>query len=218
MPEGTEGDDSTESTTETLAKKVEEFASRVEESEKRAEEAEQRVKEADEAREAAETSARELEAKLSADGMTLEKGGLPEAVQKRIRDAEERAEVAERKATEERAERLDGEWIAKISSLDKLTGDPAQLGPALRRFAEVDADAVNELQKVLTGANEALSQVALFAEVGHMVEVTGTAEQKLDALAKVHAQKENVTYEQAYAAVVKTDAGKALYEQYREEM
>lgn len=216
---GTEpsGDQIDDVTVEELTAKMEEFASRVEAAEKRATEAETAREEALKKATEAEEESRQVKAKAEAEGFTLEKGTISESVAKRIAEAERRATEAEQRATVEKAARLDAEWIAKARSLDKLPIEPETFGPALRKMAEHDEETVNEIERVLKGANEQASQIAMFAEVGAAIDVVGDAGKRLEAMAKRLAEKDSITFEQAYTKVLETDTGKRLYQEERSE-
>lgn len=98
---------------------------------------------------------------------------LPEPIRKALEDAEARAaEAIEKAAAADAAlativaERETAEWITKAREFDNLAADPVVLGPILRKFATVDAEAVDTLVDVLKSANAQAESAGIFAEIG----------------------------------------------------
>jgi hypothetical protein len=142
------------------------------------------------------------------------------------------AESIEKKAPEEFIE-YDGEKINKsdvpapiLKALEQANADKADTALTKRAEAELPNFSVEVAKSLLTAVSkmddmEILMEALKAADVtlGQKMEEFGksdvngdfdSAEAKLEALAKAHASDKKVSYAKAYAAVIKTDDGKAL--------
>lgn len=135
---------------------------------------------------------------------------VPEAVRKMIeeRDAATAAALAKAAATEdelrkERAARADEEAIAKAAAWTSLTLDAAEVGPMLRRVAEIDASLAKSVETVLDAANAQAESAGIFAEIGKAGRPEGgDAYAALSALAKSAVDAgASPTFEQAFVKV-----------------
>lgn len=130
-----------------------------------------------------------------------------EAMEKAVADAKAQAEEAQAELRKERAERADAEAIAKArDSYANLGLDPEQVGPALRRLADADADLAKSVEDVLTAANAKVESADIFSEIGKSARPAGTAYEKAEAMAKAAvADGKSATFEQALSDVFTAD-------------
>lgn len=110
----------------------------------------------------------------------------------------------------------------KRDAVAKAAGWPAlgkadEVGQMLYEVAKVAPATAGKLEEKLAAWAAQIAKSALFAENGKAAGEGDTAEDKLNGVAKAHAEKHNLTYAQAYTAVLKTPEGAALYKQMREE-
>lgn len=132
---------------------------------------------------------------------------VPESVRKMIEeqknaaaDALAKAAAVEAELRVERTARADELAIAKAAGWTALTLDPAVVGPALRKAAEVDAELASALEQILDAANAQSESAGLFAEIGKAGRPdTGDAYEALSALAKAAVDSGDApTFEQAF--------------------
>lgn len=119
-------------------------------------------------RQAAEDSAAE-DAHKADDGDDFEKAlsSMPAGVQAIIRKQAKDAEADREAFQKERAQRLDGEAIAKSRDTYKSLGiNHDEVAPALRRVAEQDADLAKAVETALSAADGQLAEAGLFKEMG----------------------------------------------------
>lgn len=137
-----------------------------------------------------------------------------EAMQKAVDEAKAQADAAEAELRKERGERADAEAVVKArESYGSLGLDPEQVGPALRRLADHDADLAKSVEDVLTAANAKVESADIFSEIGKSARPAGTAYEKAEAMAKAAvADGKSATFEQALSDVFTSDAD--LYMSY----
>jgi predicted nucleic acid-binding Zn-ribbon protein len=130
-----------------------------------------------------------------------------ESLQKAAADAKAQAEAVEAELRKERAERADAEAIVKARSAYANLGlDPEQVGPALRRLADADADLAKSVEDVLAAANAKVESADIFSEIGKSARPAGTAYEKAEAMAKAAvADGKSATFEQALSDVFTSD-------------
>lgn len=145
----------------------------------------------------------------------------PEAVRKMFEDMQKAADEAVAKAAaaeetlaKERAERADEAAIAKAREQYANLGlDAEQVGPAMRRLAEFDADLAKSVEDALVAANAKSESADLFAEIGKSQSTTGSAYEQADVLAKAAvADGRADTFAQALTDVFASQPD--LYNQY----
>lgn len=146
---------------------------------------------------------------------------LPEAVQKmlnereeRIAKAEARLEAAERVAKAERDARLDGEFVAKAAAWEGLSVKAEDFGPKLRELSEKAPDLAAEVERILTGASEAVKAAGTLEEKGKSGDAPAGPMDRLEALAKSIAKAKNVSEAVAFDEAMQTDEGRKLYNEY----
>lgn len=156
-------------------------------------------------------------AKLEADQAALQKR-LDESEAARVKaekdasdkNAELTAQLAKIAATESR-----NECIRKAVALSSL-GSADDLGGMLFEIQKgVTPEVFVKVEALLKSANEQLRVNKLFVSIGADAAGGATPEDKLNAMAKAHAEKHNLPFAKAYAAVIETPDGKALYTAYR---
>lgn len=145
----------------------------------------------------------------------------PEAVRKMFEDMQKAADEAVAKAAaaeetlaKERAERADEAAIAKAREQYANLGlNAEQVGPAMRRLAEFDADLAKSVEDALVAANAKSESADLFAEIGKSQSTTGSAYEQADVLAKAAvADGRADTFAQALTDVFASQPD--LYNQY----
>jgi hypothetical protein len=132
---------------------------------------------------------------IEIEGEQINKADIPAPILKRLEEAEiEKAENAIQKRCKE--------------TLPNISEDHARvLLKAHDDLAEEEAKKFAEFMQALDNLfDEMTEEVGKSAAQGDMEDPN----EKLNALAKAHQEEHNTTFAQAYAAVVKTDAGKAL--------
>lgn len=146
-----------------------------------------------------------------------------DAVAKERDDLRGRVEKAEEKLEEERALRLDREFIAKAEKEFSHVAPADELGPVLKEIASaIPEESYEVLTKALAAAEERIEKGGLFAEYGR----AGTPEEsKGDAWSQIEKEADSLvekdaemTQAQAITAVLATDRGKELYAQYQREV
>jgi hypothetical protein len=163
----------------------------------------------------------ELEAALAAQVASVEEvaavdadeellKSVPEAFRKMLEDqkaviteALAKAASTEDELRKERAARADEAAIAKAASWSSLSIDANEVGPALRRLADTDADLAKSIESVLDGANAQAESASIFAEIGKSGRPdTGDAYESLASLAKSAVDAGiSPTFEQAFVKV-----------------
>lgn len=134
---------------------------------------------------------------------------VPESVRKMISDERAAAAAAISKAAtfegellKERSIRADEAAIAKAATWQSLALDANEVGPALRKLADVDADLAKAIETVLEAANAQAESAGIFAEIGKAGRPEGSdAYESLASLAKSAAETNGTTFEAAFVAV-----------------
>lgn len=142
---------------------------------------------------------------------------LPAPVRQMIskaREAEVSARVELRKEVEARKDR---EFVAKASAWGNLSIDPSEIGPALRKMAEFDANLADNVIGALASANAQAEAANIFAELGTPARPdSGDAYGRMTKMAKAAVDAgEYKTIEQAISGLVQTNPD--LYTAYRQE-
>lgn len=137
-----------------------------------------------------------------------------EAMEKQAQEAVAKAEAAEEALLKERGERADAEAVAKARETYGALGlDAEQVGPALRRLAEVDEALAKSVESTLLAANAKVESADIFSEIGSTPVQTGSAFHKAESMAKAAvADGTAATFEQALSDVFMSDP--ALYTEY----
>ena len=135
---------------------------------------------------------------------------VPEAVRKMLDDHKAAAVEALAKAAgiedelrKERAVRADEIAIAKAAGWTSLSLDANEVGPALRRLADVDGELAKSIETVLDAANAQAESAGIFAEIGKAGRPDGgDAYEALSSLAKAAVDGgSSDTFEQAFVKV-----------------
>lgn len=87
-------------------------------------------------------------------------------IAKRLEDAEVAKAAAEAALEAEVEKRECGEWVEKARPLEALLGDPAGMGPVLRKLHRADPDAYGLLSAAFDAALARVDLAKLFAESG----------------------------------------------------
>lgn len=131
------------------------------------------------------------------------------AIEKRIEEAEKRAQQAEERVAKLELERRTAEHVRKAAALAHLPIKPEEFGIVLRKVHDGEALTEaerQELDRVLTAANETARASALFAEIGSGASAEGSATAKAEARADALRKAEpKLTREQALAKVYRED-------------
>lgn len=108
-------------------------------------------------------------------------------------------------------------FVAKAEELTDLGVEAEKLGPVLKELSEKAPEAFEKLTPILEGANKTIKSSA-FKEFGTSTHGGGTAWAKIEKSAEELASKDNkITKEQAMSKVLKTEEGKKLMQEYRDE-
>lgn len=142
---------------------------------------------------------------------------LPEPVREMLEKAQGEATIAREELRKEREERRNEEYVAKAAGWSHLTVDPKEIGPALARLSDIDANLSQQVEKALTAANAQAESASIFDEIGRASRPDdNSAYAKVETLAKAAvASGEFNTLEQAIAGVVVKNPD--LYAAYRAE-
>lgn len=142
---------------------------------------------------------------------------VPEPVREMLEKAESEANAAREELRKERDAQRDREFVAKAAGWNHLSVDANEVGPALRRLADIDVDLFSAISKALEGANAQAESAAIFDEIGRGGRPeSGDAYSKVYALAKAaHDAGDFATIEQAISSMVITHPD--LYAAYRAE-
>jgi hypothetical protein len=152
---------------------------------------------------------------------------LPEPVRAAFEQMQKDAEAALAKARDteealvkEREQRADAEMVDVVKAWEHLTLDPAEVGPALRKVRDIDADLYEAIAKALTGANAQNESAEIMKQVGSgngvlTLSTGGDAATEIDAVAKSIAKDEGISYAAAVAKAAK--ANPDLYSRYQTE-
>ena len=164
---------------------------------------------------------------------------VDEVVRKQVVDLQKQVETAEaaRKAAEatatDLAKKLDGqaaaiakmqterrntEFVAKARTIPAF-GKAEEFGPILAKIeGALTAEEYGKVETRFKAINDQLGASELLREIGGGGgDEPASATAKLDALAKVHQKEKGVTYEAAYAVVIKSAEGSALFRQATKE-
>ena len=184
--------------------------------------AEERIAELEEATEevAEETEAPAEEAPVEEEDVMK---SLPEPVQKAFETLRKQAEDAQAKADEattvlqkEREAHADAEAIEKARGWSHLSLDAQEVGPALRRLAQIDESLAKSVTEVLESVNAQAESADIFAEIGRTTGISGNAFSQLESMAKSAVSEGKAsTVEQALADLAVAEP--SLYAQYLNE-
>jgi hypothetical protein len=148
---------------------------------------------------------------------------LPEPVQKAFESLRKQAEEAQAKADEattvlhkEREAHADAEAIEKARGWSHLSLDAQEVGPALRRLAQIDETLAKSVTEVLESVNAQAESADIFAEIGRTTGTSGNAFSQLESMAKSAVSEGKAsTVEQALADLAVAEP--SLYSQYLNE-
>jgi hypothetical protein len=134
---------------------------------------------------------------------------VPESVRKMLDDQRAAASEAIAKAAtfeaelrKERETRADEIAVSKVAGWTSLTLNADEVGPALRKLADTDADLAKAIETVLEAVNAQAESAGIFAEIGKAGRPEGSdAYEALSSLAKSAAEANGTTFEAAFVAV-----------------
>lgn len=150
------------------------------------------------------------------DEAAMEKAA-PEPVRAMLKKARDEAEAARTELRKEVQARRDREYIAKAADWTALSVDADEIGPVLRKMADLDADLTKTIMTALASANAQAEAANIFAELGtaHRPD-SGDAYSRMTKMAKAAVEAgEHKTIEQAISALVVSNPD--LYDAYRQE-
>lgn len=144
---------------------------------------------------------------------------VPESVRKAIavsqREAAEAKEIAKR-LEDQRAE---AEFSAVIKTLSHVPEVNDDFAPTLRKIAASNPEEYAALAKVLTASEAMLKNSELFTEAGSgLGAVPGSAQEKLEGIAKSLEESDKLTPAAALAKAAQTPEGRKLYIEYRRDL
>ena len=142
---------------------------------------------------------------------------LPQPVREMLQKAQNEAQFVREELRKERESRRDEEFVQKAAVWSSLTLDAKDLGPALRRLTDIDANLAEQVEKALSAANAQAESASIFEEIGRGSRPDdGSAFAKVEAMAKsAVGNGEFATKEQAIASIVTQNPD--LYAKYRAE-
>ena len=142
---------------------------------------------------------------------------LPQPVLEMLQKARNEAQFVREELRKERETRRDEEFVQKAAGWSSLTLDAKDLGPALRRLTDIDANLAEQVEKALSAANAQAESASIFDEIGRGSRPDdGSAFAKVEAMAKSAVSNgEFSTKEQAIASIVTQNPD--LYAKYRAE-
>ena len=142
---------------------------------------------------------------------------LPDAVRQMLNKARDEAKSVREELRKEVDARNDREYVAKAASWGNLSINPSDVGPALRKMAEYDADLASSVMSALGSANAQAEAANIFAELGTTARPdSGDAYGRMTKMAKAAvANGDHATVEQAISALVISNP--EMYEAYRQE-
>jgi len=142
---------------------------------------------------------------------------LPQPVRDMLAKAADEANYAKEELRKEREARRDEEFVQKAAGWSHLTVDAKDLGPALRRLTDIDANLASQVEKALSAANAQSESAAIFDEIGRGSRPDdGSAYAKVESMAKAAVNNGDFkTMEQAVASIVTQNPD--LYAAYRAE-
>jgi len=142
---------------------------------------------------------------------------LPQPVREMLEKAANEATYAKEELRKEREARRDEEFVQKAAAWQHLTVDAKDLGPALRRLTDIDANLASQVEKALSAANAQSESAAIFDEIGRGSRPDdGSAYAKVESMAKAAVNNGDFkTMEQAVASIVTKNPD--LYAAYRAE-
>jgi len=142
---------------------------------------------------------------------------LPQPVREMLQKAQNEAQFVREELRKERESRRDEEFVQKAAGWSSLTLDAKDLGPALRRLTDIDANLAEQVEKALSAANAQAESASIFEEIGRGSRPDdGSAYAKVEAMAKSAVSNgEFATKEQAMASIVTKNPD--LYAAYRAE-
>ena len=142
---------------------------------------------------------------------------MPEAVREMLNKARDEASSAREELRKEVDARNDREYVAKAAAWGNLSINPSDVGPALRKMAEYDADLASSVISALGSANAQAEAANIFAELGTTARPdSGDAYGRMTKMAKAAvANGDHATVEHAISALVISNP--EMYEAYRQE-
>lgn len=142
---------------------------------------------------------------------------LPQPVREMLEKAANEANYAKEELRKEREARRDEEFVQKAAAWQHLTVDAKDLGPALRRLTDIDANLASQVEKALSAANAQSESASIFDEIGRGSRPDdGSAYAKVESMAKAAVNSGDFkTMEQAVASIVTKNPD--LYAAYRAE-
>lgn len=142
---------------------------------------------------------------------------MPDAVRQMLNKARDEAKSVREELRKEVDARNDREYVAKAASWGNLSINPSDVGPALRKMAEYDADLASSVMSALGSANAQAEAANIFAELGTTARPdSGDAYGRMTKMAKAAvANGDHATVEQAISALVISNP--EMYEAYRQE-
>ena len=140
---------------------------------------------------------------------------VPEAVREMLNKAKADADMAREELRKERDARRDAEFVQKArETWSSLSVEAEEIGKAMRRLTDVDADLASLIEKALNSANAQAESANIFREIGTAGRTdTAGAYGKVQSLAKsLVAEGKAATVEQAVADLISDDP--SLYHDY----
>lgn len=129
-----------------------------------------------------------------------------------IKEKLDRLDILEEKVTKSEEVAADTEYIAKARAYDGV-GDPDEIGPALRRLAEVSPEDAATFEKAFAAAAEQVATGDLYQELGHEIHKSTDVDEQIQAIAKSY-QEKNPELEDSEARSMAWENNPELYEEH----
>lgn len=151
------------------------------------------------------------------DPITKALADLPPEAAKFFKAQAEQLAQAQQALEGERIAKANSVWIQKARSLDGIIDSPEDFGAALREIAESNPALAEKLDATLQAASARVNKAALFSEYGHTATRTGSAQDRVQTIAKgLVASEPGLSL--VDAEVRAWEQNPDLYEEHRSEM
>ena len=127
----------------------------------------------------------------------------------------ERLDTLEEKVTKAEEDKADTEYIAKARAFDGA-GDPEDIGPALRRLADVSPEDAELFEKAFAAMSEQAVTGTLYEELGHAINKSTDVDEQVEAIAKSY-QEANPALSSEESRAMAWENNPELYEEHSRE-
>jgi len=140
-------------------------------------------------------------------------GELPVEIAKAFEDQRSRLDEAEKALETEKVAKAEAVWVAKARAVDGLIDNPEDFGKELRQVAETSPELAGSIMSKLTAAAVRVEKSDLFSEIGHGAPAVGSADEKIQNIAKA-ATEADPALTPADAEATAWEANPDLYDEH----